>query len=99
MGTCVIINTVSAMEHRDHQEDVATRVHDLLREAGSRGRVAALRKLAAGELEHGYPREALLDEFERVRSQLEAQNRDEEEDDIVTVMDALVGWCPPGAKL
>lgn len=90
---------VNAVDHLDHQEDVATRIHNLLRESGPRGRVVSLRKLAAGELEHGYPQEALLDDFERVRSLLEAQDRDEEEDDVVTVMDALVGWCSPGAKL
>lgn len=61
--------------------------------------VNSLRDLASKELGRGYPREALLEDFEHVRSELEAQDRNAIEDDVVTVMDALVGWCSPGAQL
>jgi hypothetical protein len=86
------------MEQRRHEE-VADRIHALIQEYGSGGRILPLRQLAREELDSGYPREALLEDFESVRSLLEAHDRDDEEDDIVTVMDALVGWCSPGAKL
>lgn len=66
--------------------------------APSDERVHALRDLASEELGHGYSREALLEDFERVRSQLEEQGNDAE-DDVVMVMDALSGFCSPGAKL
>ncbi len=95
----MIIMLVSIVEQRKHQEEVATRIYGLVREHEPGARITPLRELAREELERGYPREALLDDFERVRSVLEAQDLDDEEDDIVTVMDALVGWCSPGAKL
>ncbi len=95
----MIITLVSIVEQRKHQEEVATRIYGLVQEHKPGALVMPLRELARKELERGYPREALLGDFERVRSLLEAQDRDDEEDDIVNVMDALVGWCPPDAKL
>ncbi len=99
METCVIIMLVSIMEQRKHREEVATRIYELVQEHEPGALVMPLRELAREKLERGYPRETLLDDFERVRSLLEAQDRNAKEDDVVTVMDALVGWCSPGAKL
>ena len=99
METCVIITSVSIMEQRKHQEEIATRIYRLVQEHKPGALVMPLRELAREELERGYPREVLLDDFEHVRKVLEAQDRDDEEDDVVTVMDALVGWCSPDAKL
>lgn len=100
METCVIIMLVSIVERREHQKEVATRIRWLVQhhEPGA-SRIMSLRELARGELARDYPREALLDDFESVRSLLEAQDRDGEEDDVVAVMDALVGWCSPGAEI
>ena len=64
--------------------DVRAQIHELL---------------AREELSRGYPREALLEDFEHVRSLLEAEDRDAAEDDVVSVMDVLVGWCSPHLKL
>lgn len=99
METCVIIKLVSILEQRERREKVTARIHELVQKHEPGALVMPLRELAREELEHGYPREALLDDFERVRSILEEQDRNDEEDDLVTVMDALVGWCSPGAKL
>ncbi len=95
----MIITLVSIVEQRKHQEEVATRIYGLVQEHEPGALVIPLRELARAELERGYLREALLDNFERVRKVLEAQDRDDEEDDVVAVMDALVGRCSPGAKL
>ena len=96
----MIIVLVTIMERREHREEVAARIYRLVQEhKPGTSRIVPLRELAREELERGYPREALLDDFEHVRGLLEARNRDDEEDDVVTVMDALVGWCSPGAEL
>lgn len=87
------------MDSQRCQEDILARIHGLVTEYEAGTRVVHLRNLAREELKRGYSREALLKDFERVRSWLEAHDRDDEEDDIVTVMDALVGWCSPGFKL
>lgn len=95
----MIIALVIIVERRKQQEEVANRIYELVQEHKPGALVVPLRELVRQELKRGYPREALLDDFERVRGLLEAQNRDDEEDDLVTVMDALVGWCSPGAEL
>jgi hypothetical protein len=89
LETCVIITLVSIVEQSKHQEEVATRIYGLVQEHKPGALAMPLREFAREELERSYPREALLDDFERVRSLLEAQDHDDEEDDVVTVMDAL----------
>ncbi len=93
----MIITLESILEQRKHQEEVATRIYGLVQEHRPGALFMPLRELAREELGRGYPREALLNDFEHVRSLLEAQDRDDEEDGVVTVMDALVGWCSPRA--
>lgn len=61
--------------------------------------VGTIRQYAREILDSGYAREALLEDFEHARSLLEAKNRDDAEDDVVSVMDALVGWCSTHLKL
>ena len=88
------------MEPQRHQEDTTVRIRKLVRESKPGTRIVRLRELAREELERGYSREALLEDFEQVRSWLEAQHDSgDEEDDVVTIMDALTGWCSPQAKL
>jgi hypothetical protein len=86
------------MEQRQHQE-VTDRIYDLV-SAGEPGvLVMPLRELAREELRRGYPREALVEDFERVRSLLEDRDEEAREDDVLTVMDALTGYCSPAARL
>lgn len=82
---------------RSVRDKIFQRIHTGL-PAPSDERVYALRDLAGEELRRGYSREALLEDFEAIRSQLEEQGNDAE-DDVVMVMDALSGFCSPGAKL
>lgn len=85
------------MDQRKHQGVVGA-VYSLA-ETVPGDRVRRLREYAVDQMERGYPREALLEDFEEVRSSLEDQDRDPEEDDVVTVMDALTGYCSPAARL
>ncbi len=50
-------------------------------------------------LAQGYEREALVEEFEGFRKLLQEAGREEDEDVVLDVMDSLVGWCSPGARI
>jgi hypothetical protein len=84
------------------REDVAERVADLAlaeRENPSRA-VRTIRDYARGMLDSGYPRGALLEDFERARVVLEGRGAGEDaEDPILDVMDFLTGFCSAGARL
>lgn len=90
------------MEHqRHHHYDVAQEVARLaLAERECRPALEAIRRYAAGLLAEGYPREELYAELDRARAVLGGLGApDEAEDPILDVMDFLVGWCSPGARL
>src|SRR5262245_3390139 len=61
--------------------------------------VAGLRQLATEQLGQGLTREEVLARFEQVRQQLRSADREEDEDAVLDVMDFLVGWCSPHAKI
>ena len=62
--------------------------------------LAAIRRYAADLLAEGYTREELYAELGRARDASEKRGAPEEaEDPILDVMDSLVGWCSPGARL
>lgn len=87
---------------RQH-EDVAERIVSLaLAEPGVNPTrtMLAIREYARELLDGGYPREELYEDFERSVEMVRRRSSDEEaEDPILDVMDFLVGWCSPGAKL
>lgn len=89
------------MQHAK-QQDIAEQVADLAladQENPSRA-VGTIREYARETLDSGYPREALLEDFERARGVLESRGaHGDTEDPILDVMDFLVGWCSPGARL
>jgi hypothetical protein len=60
---------------------------------------AQLRQLATDELGKGRTREDVLARFEKARQALRAADREDDEDIILDVMDALVGWCSPHRKI
>lgn len=76
-----------------------SRILELLEEHEPGDLIIPLREFANAELLRGYPREELLNDFECVRSMLEAEDREDEEDDLIAVMDALTGYCSPAARL
>lgn len=88
------------MQHAK-QQDVAKHVADLALPGESYSRlVADLREYARKMLDDGYPREALVEDFERARGVLAERGAHQDADDpILDVMDFLVGFCSPGAKL
>ncbi len=56
-------------------------------------------EVVQGLLAQGHEREALVEEFEGFRKVLEDAGREEDEDVVLDVMDSLVGWCSPGARI
>ena len=81
--------------------DIAERIADLALSGDSYPRlVENLRLYARGLLDGGYPREALLADFERARGVLRARGSQEDADDsILDVMDFLTGFCSRAARL
>jgi hypothetical protein len=55
----------------------------------------AVRQVVQDLLNEGQTEEAILADLEKVRSFVS----DEREDSVLDVMDLLVGWCAPSAKL
>lgn len=92
------MSAVSMMKQRSHM-DVVEEIFGLVNGTTRSERVGRLREFAIDQLKQGCPRQALLEDFESVRSSLEDQDRDAEEDDVVAVMDALTGYCSPAARI
>jgi hypothetical protein len=51
------------------------------------------------ERDAGTPREQVLAQLEELRSELRRSGRDAAGDIVLEVMDCLVGWCSPQARL
>lgn len=89
---------------RQHGDDVAERILSLaLAEPPGTNptrTMLAIRDYARELLDDGYSGESLLNDFERaVETVRQRSSDDEAEDPILDVMDFLVGWCSPGARL
>lgn len=59
----------------------------------------SLRDLAREVLAQGYPRHALLEDFEHVRAELREEGREAQEDAVMDAMDFLYGRAAPHMKL
>ncbi len=86
------------MERTQHQ-DVEQRILELLDAKPPASLIFPLRDLAHEALVLGYPREQLIEDFERVCSQLREEGRDEQEDTVMDVLDFLYGWSASHMKL
>lgn len=86
------------MERIQHQ-DVEQRIWELVNATPPAASVFPLRDLAHEALSEGYPREQLIEDFERVRSELREEGREEHEDAVMDVMDFLYGWSANHLKL
>jgi len=76
--------------------DLSAKLTQILKDSGSREEaICALRTSLSKALEDGEKREAILTELEELRKSVS----DEQEDILLEVMDFLVGWCSPHAKL
>jgi hypothetical protein len=60
------------------------------------GALYALTKSLVGE---GHERQALVDEMERLREALHRENREDDEDVVLDVMDCLTGFCGPDMRI
>lgn len=65
----------------------------------SSDRVGELRRLAQRLLDEGTPPHTVRERFEQTRQELRRQDREEDEDAVMDVMDFLTGWCSPHMKL
>jgi hypothetical protein len=78
------------------EDDLRDKLIQILKDSGTREEtICALRNLLSRALKDGEKREAILTEMEDLRKSVS----DEREDILLEVMDFLVGWCSPHAKL
>jgi hypothetical protein len=61
--------------------------------------VNELRRLAQRLLDDGSDLAVVRNAFERVRQQLRAAEREQDEDAVMDVLDFLTGWCSPHVSL
>jgi hypothetical protein len=47
----------------------------------------------------GYPREMLLDDLRNLVLYLRRMDQGEQADDVLEVVDVLIGWCAPSARI
>lgn len=77
-------------------EDLSGQLTQVLKDSGTHEEaVCALCTLLSKALEGGEQREAILTKLGELRKSVS----DEQEDILLEVMDFLVGWCSPHAKL
>ena len=50
-------------------------------------------------LASGYPREMLLDDMRNLVLYLRSRGQREQADDVLEVVDVLIGWCAPSARI
>jgi hypothetical protein len=86
------------MEERQHQE-VGSQLEHLAYTLKPGALTSALYERAEELLNSGYPREQLLQNFKHLLLDMRANGRKDLEDDVLDVMDALVGWCAPSTRL
>jgi hypothetical protein len=58
-----------------------------------------LRGMARGLIWHGYGREALFGELDRVRDELMDAGQEEDADQLTEALTFFIGWCAPGLEL
>ena len=77
-------------------EDLTDKLVQILKDSGTREEaICALRTLFGKALKDGEKRETILAKMEELRKSIS----DEQENILLEVMDFLVGWCSPHAKL
>ncbi len=86
------------MEQRRHNE-TAHRLHRLAYSKLAGGIADALHTEAEEMIRAGYPREVLYEDLKRLLLDLRREGRDDLEDEVMDVMDVLVGYCAPSARL
>ena len=78
------------------KDDLRDKLIQILKDNGTREEtLCALRTLLSKALEDGEKRETILIKMGELRKLVS----DEQEDILLEVMDFLVGWCSPHAKL
>jgi hypothetical protein len=86
------------MEQRRHSE-AADRLHRLAHSKLAGKLADALHEEAEKMIRAGYSREALYDDLRHLLLDLRRDGREDLEDEVMDLMDALVGYCAPSARL
>ena len=86
------------MEYTTHH-DVNQRLSELVTSTPPARLMFPLRDVARDALAQGYEKDALIEDFESVRAQLDEQGDEEREDAVMEVMEFLYGWCSPHMKV
>jgi hypothetical protein len=77
-------------------EDLIGKLLQALEDRGTRGeKISTLRALLGEFLKDGENRETILTQIQQLRKSVS----DEQEDLLLEIMNFLVGWCSPHAKL
>jgi hypothetical protein len=77
-------------------EDLRDKLVQILKDSGTREEaIRTICTLSSKALKDGEKRETILANMEELRKSVS----DEQEDILLEVMDCLVGWCSPHAKL
>lgn len=84
-------------KYEDH--NVPERLSGMTRSIPPDRLVAELHEYARDLLSSEYPRQRLYEDFEAVRAEMRERDEEEREDAVMDVMDCLVGWCSPNARL
>ena len=80
--------------------DLRTRAAERLYAAvGDEPPLTRLSEAVKDLLANGYTRESLYDELENLRRTLREENREDDEDVVLEVMDFLAGWCSPHQRI
>lgn len=87
------------MERQRHDIDIEAELAKLVREARPSTFESALHARVEELLRMGYPRDYLYEDLERLRSGLLGRGREDLEEGVLEVMDALSGWCAPSARI
>jgi hypothetical protein len=61
--------------------------------------VVSLREMVATEIDEGVDRNALLAALDQYRIMFRDSGREYEENTVIEVMERLVGWCAPEARI
>lgn len=84
---------------RHRRDEVEAKLRELARTRGPGDLTDALYYFSRELLSGGYPCEELYADFKNLISELRERGEEERRDAALEVMDVLVGWCAPSARL
>lgn len=84
---------------RHRLDKVPAYLHHLAYSIPSEKLADALQDAVEEMVRAGHPRDDLYEDLKRLVLELRRDGRGDLEDEVIEVMDVLVGWCAPSARL